>query len=92
MSIKRKLYSAPDYWSDVSDVSNLEKGSLVDHYIHGVGRFEQVVEVGGTSVLMISYEGTDKLYLPVHRIAAIKRVTKRNAKVVPLSKRNEEGN
>ncbi|MBM4318393.1 MAG: transcription-repair coupling factor, partial [Deltaproteobacteria bacterium] len=55
----------------------LAEGDLVVHREHGVGRYEALVKlsVGGVEndYLLLTYQGGDKLYLPVQRLDKISR-------------------
>ncbi len=54
-----------------------EVGDYVVHELHGVGRFEGVVKMenGGTrrDYLLITYAGTDKLYVPVENMDVLSK-------------------
>ncbi len=56
----------------LEDLRSLAAGELVVHSDHGIGRYEGLIhrEVGGITVdlLVVSYAGGDKLYLPVYRL------------------------
>jgi transcription-repair coupling factor (superfamily II helicase) len=61
----------------VADLSSLTPGDYVVHVDHGIGRYLGLVhrDVGGTKVdlLCVEYNGSDKLYLPVHRLNQIQK-------------------
>ena len=61
----------------ISDFSQLERGDLVVHAVHGLGIFRGLKKlvVGNTAndFVLIEYRGGDKLYLPVHRLAVLQR-------------------
>ncbi len=58
---------------------DLTEGDYVVHYQHGIGRFEGLVSRTMVGVerdyLVVAYAGSDKLYVPVEQLAAIKRYT-----------------
>lgn len=59
------------------EVSSLSPGDLVVHIDHGVGRFEglETVKVAGAShdCLKLSYDGGDRLFVPVENIEVLSR-------------------
>ncbi len=61
----------------ISDFSQLERGDLVVHAVHGVGIFRGLtkLEVDQTAndFVLIEYRDGDKLYLPVHKLAVLQR-------------------
>lgn len=61
----------------LTEASSLAPGDLVVHVDHGIGRFErlQTVEVMGAphDCLLLTYQGGDKLYLPVENIELLSR-------------------
>lgn len=58
---------------------DLTEGDYVVHYQHGIGRFEGLVTRTMVGVerdyLVIAYAGSDRLYVPVEQLAAVKRYT-----------------
>lgn len=58
---------------------DLSEGDYVVHYQHGIGRFEGLVSrtMVGTErdYLVVGYAGSDRLYVPVEQLAAVKRYT-----------------
>ncbi|HET8739642.1 MAG TPA: transcription-repair coupling factor, partial [Acidimicrobiia bacterium] len=58
---------------------DLAEGDYVVHYQHGIGRFEGLVTRTMVGVerdyLVIAYAGSDRLYVPVEQLAAVKRYT-----------------
>ncbi|MDF2694164.1 MAG: mfd, partial [Labilithrix sp.] len=61
----------------VEDLRSLNVGDYVVHVEHGIGRYAGLVhrEVGGLTVdlLVVEYNGGDKLYLPVYRLNQIQK-------------------
>ncbi len=59
------------------EVSSLNEGDLVVHIDHGVGKFEglETLRVGDTlhDCLKISYDGGDRLFVPVENIEVLSR-------------------
>jgi transcription-repair coupling factor (superfamily II helicase) len=58
---------------------DLTEGDYVVHYQHGIGRFEGLVSRKMVGVerdyLVVAYAGSDRLYVPVEQLAAVKRYT-----------------
>ena len=58
---------------------DLAEGDYVVHYQHGIGRFEGLVTRTMVGVerdyLVVAYAGSDRLYVPVEQLAAVKRYT-----------------
>ena len=65
--------AAPQQYRDLSE------GDYVVHHQHGIGRFEGLVSRTMVGVerdyLVIAYAGSDRLYVPVEQLAAVKRYT-----------------
>jgi transcription-repair coupling factor (superfamily II helicase) len=61
----------------LTEVSALAVGDLVVHIDHGVGRFEglETIHAGGAvhDCLKISYEGSDRLFVPVENMEVLSR-------------------
>ena len=58
---------------------DLSEGDYVVHYQHGIGKFEGLVSRTMVGVerdyLVVAYAGSDRLYVPVEQLAAVKRYT-----------------
>lgn len=58
---------------------DLSEGDYVVHFQHGIGKFEGLVSRTMVGVerdyLIVAYAGSDKLYVPVEQLAAVKRYT-----------------
>ena len=58
---------------------DLTEGDYVVHYQHGIGRFEGLESRTMVGVerdyLVVAYAGSDRLYVPVEQLAAVKRYT-----------------
>lgn len=56
---------------------DLKPGDLVVHVKHGIGRYEglKVMEINGapSEFIQVAYKDTDKLYLPVYRVASLQK-------------------
>lgn len=69
----RSRSQAPQQYRDLAE------GDYVVHYQHGIGRFEGLVSRTMVGVerdyLIVAYAGSDKLYVPVEQLAAVKRYT-----------------
>jgi transcription-repair coupling factor (superfamily II helicase) len=63
----------------LKDLSELRVGDPVVHQIHGVGRYQGLVNLdlgeGEGEFLLITYAGEDKLYVPVAQLSQIARYT-----------------
>lgn len=61
----------------IAEVSSIDPGDLVVHSEHGIGRFEglETIDVGGAAhdCLKLTYEGGDRLYVPVENIDTLSR-------------------
>ncbi len=73
----------------ISEVAELATGDLVVHVEHGIGRYEglQTIDVGGAphDCLHVTYDGGDKLYVPVENIEVLSRYGSENLSV-PLDR------
>ncbi len=60
-----------------ADFRDLKVGDLVVHVEHGIGRYAGIVRVGedGSSrdFMLLTYEGADKLYVPIDRLDLVQR-------------------
>lgn len=58
---------------------DLTEGDFVVHHQHGIGRFEGLVSRTMVGVerdyLVVAYAGSDRLYVPVEQLAAVRRYT-----------------
>ncbi len=61
----------------IAEASSLTEGDLVVHVDHGVGRFDGLltIDVGGAphDCVQLTYEGGDKLFVPVENIEILSR-------------------
>ncbi len=73
----------------ITEVSNLDQGDLVVHIDHGIGRFEglQTLDVSGAphDCLWLTYDGGDRLFVPVENIEVLSRYGSEEAQT-PLDK------
>jgi transcription-repair coupling factor (superfamily II helicase) len=71
-------------------VEDLERGDLVVHYDHGIGRFEglvrQVIDGNELDLMTIDYAEGGRLYLPLHAIDKIKKYHSEEASVPKLDR------
>ncbi len=60
-----------------SDFRDLDPGGLVVHVDHGIGRYEGLSRISGdgqdVDVMVLSYSGGDKLFLPVTRLDLVQK-------------------
>ena len=72
------------------ELTTLKPGSFVVHIDHGIGRYVGLarLEVNGhqTDVLQLSYQGGDKLYVPVDQLDLIQRYSSEEGKTPGLSR------
>jgi transcription-repair coupling factor (superfamily II helicase) len=70
----RKVSRAADF---ITEASSLTSGDLVVHVDHGIGRFEglKTIDVQGAphDCLFLTYQGGDRLFLPVENIELLSR-------------------
>ena len=61
----------------ITEISNLNPGDLVVHVDHGIGRYEglQTIDVGEAphDCLWLTYDGGDRLFVPVENIEMLSR-------------------
>ena len=64
-SLKKRTASTVDF-------SDLEKGNIVVHKVHGIGVYEGLIEMSITGIpaefILLRYKNNDKLYLPIYGI------------------------
>ncbi len=72
------------------DLSELRVGDPVVHTLHGVGRYQGLVNLdlgeGEGEFLLIAYAGEDKLYVPVAQLSQIARYTGGPPETAPVHK------
>ncbi len=72
------------------DLSELRVGDPVVHAQHGIGRYGGLVNLdlgeGATELLLLEYEGGDKLYVPVSQLEVISRYSGAQPEEAPLHK------
>ena len=72
------------------DLSELRVGDPVVHILHGVGRYQGLVNLdlgeGQGEFLLIAYAGADKLYVPVAQLSQIARYTGGPPETAPVHK------
>ena len=72
------------------DLSELRIGDPVVHAQHGIGRYGGLVNLdlgeGTTELLLLEYEGGDKLYVPVSQLEVISRYSGAQPEEAPLHK------
>lgn len=74
----------------LTSLTQLQVGDYIVHLMHGVGRYVgmNALTLQGmrTDFALIEYAGTDKLYLPVHRLHEIERFVSAEDKAPKLDK------
>ncbi|MCA9653344.1 MAG: transcription-repair coupling factor [Myxococcales bacterium] len=74
----------------LGSLAQLTVGDYVVHVVHGVGRYAGLIKLalGGVpgDYVQVEYAGSDKLYLPVHRLGEIERYVSAEAKPPRLDK------
>jgi transcription-repair coupling factor (superfamily II helicase) len=72
------------------DLSELRVGDPVVHTLHGIGRYQGLVNLdfgeGEGEFLLIAYTGEDKLYVPVAQLSLIARYTGGPPETAPVHK------
>ncbi len=72
------------------DLSELKIGDPVVHAQHGIGRYQGLVSLnlgdGEAEFLLLSYDGEDKLYVPVSQLSVISRYSGAQPEAAPLHK------
>jgi transcription-repair coupling factor (superfamily II helicase) len=72
------------------DLSELKVGDPVVHEQHGIGRYQGLIsldlEEGQSELLVLEYEGGDKLYVPVAQLGVIGRYSGAQPEEAPLHK------
>lgn len=70
----------------LTEASALEMGDYVTHIDHGVGRYEslQTLDISGAphDCVMLTYDGGDRLFVPVENIEVLSRYSSADATVV----------
>lgn len=73
----------------LSDLRSLSPGDLVVHRTHGVGRYsgleQRKLESGPVELMVLEYQGGDRLYLPVHRLNQVEKLSGTD-RAVPLDR------
>jgi len=69
----------------IADATEIAEGDLVVHHDHGIGRYDglQTIEVSGAphDCLKLTYDGGDRLFLPVENIELLSRFGSESAGV-----------
>ncbi len=70
------------------DLSELKVGDPVVHAQHGIGRYQGLVTLnlgdGDAEFLLLTYDGEDKLYVPVSQLSVISRYSGAQPEAAPL--------
>lgn len=87
---QRKKNTAQDPEAIIRSLAELQIDAPVVHMDHGVGRYQglQILNVDGydEEFLMISYQGGDKLYVPIQSLNLISRFVGGDPELAPLHK------
>ena len=87
---QRKKTAVQDPEAIIRSLAELQIGAPVVHIDHGVGRYQglQILNVDGydEEFLMISYQGGDKLYVPIQALNLISRFVGGDPELAPLHK------
>ena len=87
---QRKQSTILDPEAIIRSLAELQMGAPVVHIDHGVGRYQglQVLKVDNydEEFLMIAYQGTDKLYVPIQSLNLISRFVGGDPELAPLHK------
>ncbi|MEE9446439.1 MAG: DEAD/DEAH box helicase, partial [Arenicellales bacterium] len=87
---QRKQNTVQDPEAIIRSLAELQIGSPVVHIDHGVGRYQglQILNVDGydEEFLTITYQGSDKLYVPIQSLSLISRFVGGDPELAPLHK------
>lgn len=87
---RRRKRKHAEFDTAISNLIELDEGSPIVHFDHGVGRFLglESMEIRGEphEFLMIQYAGNAKLYVPVSSLHLISRYTGASAETAPFHK------
>ncbi len=74
----------------IKDFNQLEKGDYVVHIAHGIGIYNGIttltIKGAEKDFLTINYAGSDKIYVPVEKIATIYKYTGKDGSVPKINK------
>lgn len=74
----------------IKDFNQLEKGDYVVHVAHGIGIYNGIttltIKGAEKDFLTINYAGSDKIYVPVEKIATIYKYTGKDGSVPKINK------
>lgn len=86
--LRKKSVQDPD--ALIRDLTELQLGDPVVHLDHGIGRYRglQTLNVGDqlAEYLMLEYQGSDKLYVPVSNLHLISRYSGADIEHAPINK------
>ncbi|MCD7888863.1 MAG: transcription-repair coupling factor [Oscillospiraceae bacterium] len=74
---RKRSKKRPDNSERINSISDISKGDLVVHSLHGIGKFEEIsnIETNGVTkdYITIKYAGTDVLYVPVTQLDMVSK-------------------
>lgn len=74
---RKRNKKRPDNAERINNISDISKGDLVVHSLHGIGKFEGIssIETNGVTkdYITIKYAGTDVLYVPVTQLDMVSK-------------------
>jgi len=77
--IRRRVPRGTQRGEAIERLAQLQEGDLLVHAEHGIGRYGGLSQLSAGGLrqefLLISYEGGDKLYVPVSRLERVQRYT-----------------
>lgn len=77
ISSHRKVKKKPKNTQQINTLSDITKGDLVVHALHGIGRFEGIKSITTNGItkdyITIKYAGTDVLYVPVTQLDIVSK-------------------
>ena len=89
-SDKKKYKSSYKYASKIKDINKLNIGDYVVHDIHGIGIYNGIKTLSSGDILkdyiVVSYDGDDKLYIPVEKIDLISKYAGNDGARVKVNK------
>jgi transcription-repair coupling factor (superfamily II helicase) len=92
---KKKTSTKTSKARSLTDLADLKEGDFVVHISHGIARYAGVVrqEIAGavSDYLLLEYEGSDRLYVPVGQLDRVQKYLGSDASPPPLNQLRGNG-
>jgi transcription-repair coupling factor (superfamily II helicase) len=92
---KKKTAAKTSKARSLTDLADLKEGDFVVHISHGIARYAGVVrqEIAGavSDYLLLEYEGSDRLYVPVGQLDRVQKYLGSDASPPPLNQLRGNG-